>query len=221
VSVGRVRPNDLVGSSRARRRCHLPSLRLPVRRRVLRTVWVAAAVVCLPLAAAAAEWVKVPAKDLNQHSYDRSKLLVEGDSITYWRRVVFRAPQRTSSGTAVSGMYRERIDCHAHTHRTFGYLLYARNGSVIDNVRTPDAEAEPVVPETVGDRYEKLMCGLAPQVAAEQKAAEQTARSVPRSAEELRQEIEWLEARLRILREQIDLQSRPTAPPPAATPPAR
>jgi hypothetical protein len=213
--------DDLVGSLQARRKRHPPSLRTPVRVRVWRTVGAAAVALYLPLAAAAAEWVKVPAKDLNQHSYDRSKVLVEGDSVTYWRRVQFSAPQRTSSGMAASGMYRERIDCHAHTHRTLGYLLYARDGGVIDNVHTPDAEAEPVVPETVGDRYEKLMCGLAPQIAAEQKAAEQAARPVPRSAEELRQEIEWLEARLRILREQIDLQSKQTAPPPAATQPAR
>jgi hypothetical protein len=190
---------------------------MPVRVRVLRTVGATAVALCLPLAAAAAEWVKVPARDLNQHSYDRSKLLVEGDSITYWRRVVFRAPQRTASGMATSAMYRERIDCHTHTHRTLGYLLYAKDGSVIDNVRTPDAEAEPVVPETVGDRYEKLMCELAPEVAAEQKAAEQTARSIPRGTEEVRQEIEWLEARLRILREQVDLQSKPAASPTAAT----
>jgi hypothetical protein len=162
--------------------------------------------------------VKVPSKDLNQHSYDRSKLLVEGDSVVYWRRVVFRAPQRTNSGMAASAMYRERIDCHTHTHRTLGYMLYARDGGVIDNVRTPDAEAEPVIPETVGDQYEKLMCGLAAQVAAEQKAAEQTARSMPRSAEEVRQEIEWLEARLRILREQLELQSKQTTTPSAVQP---
>src|SRR6478609_493046 len=36
---------------------------------------------CLPLAALAAEWVKVPTPDLNRHWYDRTKLAVENENI--------------------------------------------------------------------------------------------------------------------------------------------
>jgi surface-adhesin protein E len=120
-------------------------------------------------------------------------------------------------------MYRERIDCRAHTYRTFGYLLYAKNGSVIDNVHTPDAEPEPIIPETVGDRFERLMCALAPQVVTAQKAAAEAVNTTPRTTEELRHEIEWMEARLRILREQLDAQTKQTAAPAPtpATEPAR
>jgi hypothetical protein len=183
----------------------------------------ASVALCVPLAALAAEWVKVPAPDLNQHWYDRSKLAVENENITYWRRVDFRVPQRSKAGMATSGMYRERIDCRAHTYRTLGYLLYAKNGSVIENVHAPDAEPEPIIPETVGDRFEHVMCALAPQVATAQKAAGEAVYTTPRTTEELRHEIEWMEARLRILREQLDAQTKQTAaPPPAsATQPAR
>jgi hypothetical protein len=173
----------------------------------------AAAALWLPLAAVAADWVKVPAPDQNQHWYDRSKLAHEGNSITYWRRVEFRTPQRTKTGTAGSAMYRERIDCRAHTQRTLGYLLYARDGAVIESVHKPDAEAEAVIPDTVGDQYEKLMCALAAERAAGPTAASPGTGSVTRSAEEIRGEIEWLEARLRILREQLELQPKTEAVP--------
>jgi hypothetical protein len=167
----------------------------------------------MPLAALAAEWIKVPAPDLNQHWYDRSKLTADNESITYWRRVYFHAPQRSKSGMAQSGMYRERIDCRAHTYRTLGYLLYAKDGSVIENVHTPDAVAEPIIPETVGDRFDRLMCELAPQVLAAQRAAAEGVNTTPRTVEELRQDIESTEARLRVLREQLDAQSKQTATP--------
>jgi hypothetical protein len=173
----------------------------------------ASVALCLPLAALAAEWIKVPAPDLNQHWYDRSKLTAENESITYWRRVDFHVPQRSKSGMAQSGMYRERIDCRAHTYRTLGYLLYAKNGSVIENMHTPDATAEPIIPETVGDRFDRVMCALAPQVLAAQKAATEAAITTPRTVEELRQDIESTEARLRILREQLDAQLKQTATP--------
>lgn len=175
---------------------------------------------CVPLAAVAAEWIKVPAPDAHQHWYDRSKLVFDGDAVTYWRRVEFGSPQRSKSGLATSAMYRERIDCRAHSHRTLGYLLYAREGSVIENVRTPEAETEPVTPDTVGDQYEKVMCALL----AGQPLAPPPASAVPPSTQELRDEIEWLEARLRILRAQLDLRlkagSAATEEPVAASPPA-
>ena len=183
----------------------------------------ASVALCVPLAALAAEWIKVPAPGPNQHWYDRTKLAVENESITYWRRVDFRVAQRSKAGMATSGMYRERIDCRAHTYRTLGYLLYAKNGSVIENVHTPDAEPEPIIPETVGDRFERLMCALAPQVVTAHKAAAEAVKTTPRTTEELRQEIEWTEARLRILREQLDAQTQQSAGPPSApaTEPAR
>jgi hypothetical protein len=169
----------------------------------------AAAALTLPLTALAADWVKVPVPDVNQHWYDRSKVQVEGDGITYWRRVEFRVPQRAKAGVAGSAMYRERIDCHTHDHRTLGYLLYAQDGTVIENVHKPDAEAEPTVPETVGDQFEKVMCALAAQRMPEAKLPGASTGLALRSPEEIRQEIQFLEARLRILREQLEHEPKP------------
>lgn len=168
---------------------------------------------CCPLVATAAEWVKVPTPDQNQHWYDRSKIAVEGYAVTYWRRVEFRTVQPTKAGAAGSAMYRERIDCRSHMQRTLGYLLYAKDGTVIENVHKPDAEAEAIIPDTVGDRYEKLMCALATDRTADPQSPYPGPVSATRSAEEMRQEIDWLEARLRILRDQLQPQSKTEANP--------
>ena len=49
---------------------------------------------CTAPATTLAEWVRVSTIDINQHWYDRSKIFVDGDLVTYWRRVAFRVPQR-------------------------------------------------------------------------------------------------------------------------------
>jgi hypothetical protein len=168
-----------------------------------------AALLCACSPTHAAEWVRMSTIDINQHWYDRSKIFVDGDLVSYWRRVTFRSPQRSKAGMASSAMYRERVDCRTHMHTTLGYLLYSKDQSVLDNVNTPEAAPEPIVPETVGDQFERLMCSLAPQIAIEQKAVAST---MPRTPGELRDEIDFLEARLRMLREQLDLLSKSAAP---------
>lgn len=166
--------------------------------------------------AGAADWAWVDTPDTHQHYYDRSKVVIDADQVTYWRRVVFRTPQPTKAGAARSAMYRERIDCRAHTHRTLGYLLYGGDGALIENAYTPDAVAEPVVPETVGDYYEKLMCRLAAaQRSAPAAAPAAGSRAEPSvtSQEALRSEIERLEARLRELKAQLPPDDAPPAVP--------
>lgn len=174
----------------------------------------ACALALLVPCAGAADWIWVDTPDAHQHYYDRSKVLVDGDQVTYWRRVVFRTPQATKAGTARSAMYRERIDCRAHTYRTLGYLLYSGDGTVIENTYTPDATAEPIVPETVGDHYEKRMCALGATMRSAPAAASTAgpkAEPSPASQEALRSEIERLEARLRELKAQLP-PDNPTAP---------
>ena len=175
-----------------------------------------AALLCWATQLHAAEWIRVSTIDVNQHWYDRSKIYVDRDLATYWRRVIFRTPQRSKAGIAGSAMYRERVNCRTHQTTTLGYLLYTAEHGVLENVHTADAVAEPVIPETVGDQFAKLMCSLAPQIASEQKSAAVT---VPRTAGELRDEIDFLEARLRLLREQLELHSKSAAPAQPAAPP--
>ena len=175
----------------------------------------ACALMLLAPGAGAADWVWVSTPDAHQHYYDRSKVLVDGDQVTYWRRVVFRTPQATKAGTARSAMYRERIDCRAHTGRTLGYLLYGSDGGVIENTYTPDAPAEPVVPDTVGDHYEKLMCGLAATMRSAPAAPSTGPKAEPSvtSQEALRSEIERLERRLRELKAQLPPDDVPPSSP--------
>jgi hypothetical protein len=161
-----------------------------------------AAALALPVAAGAAEWVRVEAGDQHQHFYDRSKLQIEQDSITYWRRVVFRTPQPARNGTARMAMYRESIDCARHTYRALGYLLYSQDGTVLDNVYTPDAPPDPIIPETVGDRFEALMCVFVDQA---RLSEEKVLSEVPAEAgaAEIRAQIERLEAQLQSLRARL------------------
>jgi hypothetical protein len=178
----------------------------------------ACALALLAPGAAAADWVWVDTPDTHQHYYDRSKVLVDGDQVTYWRRVVFRTPQATKAGPARSAMYRERVDCRTHTGRTLGYLLYGGDGGVIENAYTPDAAAEPVVPDTVGDHYEKLMCGLAATMSSAPAAPPATstgpkAEPSVTSQEALRSEIEQLERRLRELKAQLPPDNAPPGAP--------
>jgi hypothetical protein len=173
----------------------------------------------LPLGAQAASWVRAEVADEHQHFYDRSNLSIEGDEISYWRRVIFRAPQATASGAARMAMYRERIDCRARTFRILGYLLYGQDGSVLENVYTPQAHPEPIAPATVGERFETLMCAFVEQARASQPATGAEPR--PGEFEELQGEIQQLENRLRVLRERLrELGTQEAAPEDAQPPPA-
>ena len=162
-------------------------------------------IACFPVAAA--DWAAVPTGDGNQHFYDRSKVFVTGDEVTYWRRVVFSSPHPVRGGFARSAMYRERIQCKQHRVTTFGYLLYSGDGSVLENVYTPDAEASAIVPETVGDRFERVMCavvsGEQATPAAPKEAYPKENSKKPEGSDELRQEIDRLEAQLKRLRERV------------------
>lgn len=149
----------------------------------------------------AAEWTRVATPDVHQHYYDRAKLGIEGDQITYWRRVVFKTPQPSKNGSARSAMYRERVDCAKHTHQTLGYLIYGAENTLLENVYTPEAPADAIVPETVGDKFETLMCVFVEQARSSRHAAEVD--GTPHSQEAIRAEIERLEARLKSLREQL------------------
>ncbi|MCC7547334.1 MAG: hypothetical protein IT532_06180 [Burkholderiales bacterium] len=206
----------------------------------------ALAALALPAPSLAADWTRVAVKDQHEHYYDRAKLAIDGELITYWRRVVFRPAQATRNGLAATAMYRERIDCALHNHRTLGYLLYAQDGSVLENVYTPEAAPEPIIPETLGDRFEGAMCALVtrersrnvgrrtpdrpPEKPVAEPAADATQRTMESAASrpdparmnenELLTEIARLEERLAQLRAQVDAMRAP-APVAGETPPLR
>lgn len=120
--------------------------------------------------ATAAEWVRVPTQgEGDQYFYDRSKLFISGDEITYWKKVAFRSPQPVKERLAASGLYRERIHCAEHTLKLVSYLLYALDGSTIEYVAAQEGEAAPIIPDTVGDVFEKTTCDLVRRKQEEQR----------------------------------------------------
>ena len=124
----------------------------------------------LACTAHAADWIAVHTEpNSDQYFYDRSKLFIGGDEITYWKKVTFRTPQPTKNQYASSGLYRERINCAEHTLRLMSYLLYASDGSVIEYVANHDGEPSPVIPDTLGDLFEKKVCPVLSQKQEEQR----------------------------------------------------
>lgn len=149
---------------------------------------------------AVADWVDVTvAPGADPAAYDRDKLLVSGDEITYWRRTQFRMPLPTGEELAASARYRESIDCARRTLRTLGYLLYGEDGAVLENVYVPHASAIPIAEGSVAAAFEKALCA----VVAAKREAEAAANVDPHAAQlrRLEEELQALEESIRRLRE--------------------
>ncbi len=174
-------------------------------------------------AADAADWTRVETVGTDAHSYDRSKLAIRGDEVTYWRRVVFPKPVRVRVGLARSALYHERIHCRDHTLKALAWQLFADEGSVLETSTTPEAEivAIAIVPETVGDRFQDVMCRL---VEARRRREADIARDEAQLAtrrkdlEQLKAEIDRLEAAIDRMRFEAAL-TAPAAPPAAVATP--
>lgn len=135
----------------------------------MKTVWLFL-LLTLALPASAAEWVRVHTNgEGDQYYYDRTKLYINGDEITYWKKVAFRTAQPVKNQFAASGLFRERIQCAEHTLKLISYLLYAADGSTIEYVAAHEGEAAPIIPDTLGDIFEKTACELVRQKHEEQR----------------------------------------------------
>lgn len=123
---------------------------------------------CLALAlsacsgmAVAADWLAMrTTADSHLHSLDKSRLLIDGEEITYWRRVVFAQPQPSRHGPAGSALFYERLDCARHTLQMKNWLLYDQAGKLIDQAAEPDREPSPIVPDSLADSLEQTLCRM-------------------------------------------------------------
>lgn len=171
--------------------------------------------------AGAADWQRVPSVGNDQHFYDRSKVTIAGDEVTYWRKVVFAKPVRVKAGTARIALYRERMHCRDHTLRALSWQLLADEGAVIEASTAPEPEPTPVVPETVGDRFQAVMCALVDSARlrdAEIARDESQLAARRKELETLKAEVDRLEATLGRLRsEAAAMLPKPETPP--ETPP--
>ena len=132
----------------------------------------------LSLPADAAEWIPLAgAGAVDQYFYDRSKLIIKDEEITYWKKVVFQQPQSIHGHEVVSGLLRERIHCGEHTAKLVSYLYYSAAGDTVEYVPKDESEAMPIIPDTVGDAVERALWPKVWQkqeearIKAEQKAA--------------------------------------------------
>jgi len=111
--------------------------------------------------ALAAEWVPLPdAGSADQYFYDKSKLVIKDDEITYWKKVLFKTPQPVRGNDATSGILRERIHCGEHTAKLLSYLYYSASGETIDYAIQDDSAPSPIIPDTVGDAFDRVLCPL-------------------------------------------------------------
>ena len=80
-------------------------------------------------AAHAADWVAVTLpQSEDRYFYDRSKLVINGPEITYWKKIQFKQPQKVKERLAVSGLMREQIHCTQHTLRLLSFLYHDAAG---------------------------------------------------------------------------------------------
>ena len=141
-----------------------------------------------PSVVAAAEWVKIhAASDQNQYFYDQSKLFIHDNEIAYWKKVVFRTPQLFKDKPVASGLYRERIHCAEHHLKLLSYLLYTPAGEVVEYVPAREGDPAPIIPDSLGDMFEKTLC---PLVWRKQEEARFKAEQIRQKQEEDRLKIE-------------------------------
>lgn len=183
-------------------------------------VWRNGLLACLaaaPSVTIAAEWVKIhTAADPNLYFYDRSKLFLNDDEITYWKKVVFNTPQPFKDKLIASALYRERIHCAEHTLKLISYLLYTPTGELSEYAPTKEGDPAPIIPDSLGDVFEKALCPLVRQ---KQEAERQRieAKAKAEAAEKMEAEEK---ARLKTEAEAAAaIPPQPVAPPPGASAP--
>ena len=114
-----------------------------------------------PSVTSAAEWVRIhTAADQSLYYYDRSKLFLNDDEITYWKKVTFATPQPFKDKLIASALYRERIHCAEHTLKLISYLLYTPAGELFEYAPTKEGDPAPIIPDSLGDVFEKALCPL-------------------------------------------------------------
>ena len=107
----------------------------------------------------AADWIKLVIPNTpDKYFYDRSKLVVQGSEVTYWKKIIFKLPQAVKTQFAKAGLMRERIDCKEHTLRLLSYLYQDAQGVVFEYVAESEKEGAAISPESVGDWYEQTLC---------------------------------------------------------------
>ena len=160
-----------------------------------------------------ADWVKIhTAADQSLYFYDRSKLFLNDNEITYWKKVTFITPQPFKDKLIASALYRERIHCAEHTLKLISYLLYTPAGELSEYAPTKEGDPAPIIPDSLGDVFEKALCPLALQ-----KQEEDRLKSEAKAQAEAAKKTE-AEEKARIKTE-AEAAPQPVSPPPVTSAP--
>ena len=129
----------------------------------------------------AADWTPLAdAGSVDQYFYDRSKLVIKDEEITYWKKIVFNAPQNASGHGASSRLMQERMNCGEHTVTLLAHLYYSASGEAMELVKEDETEPAPIIPDSPDDAFERALC---PQVWQHQEEARIKAEQKATSAE--------------------------------------
>lgn len=143
---------------------------------------VTALLLLTPFAAHGAEWLPLASpKGSDQFFYDASKLVIEGEGIAYWKKVVFKVPQPVNGKMAASALFRERIHCGDHTLQPLSHLYQEADGGVIEYEENKDAIAAPIIPDSIGDLFEQALCKLVRQKQEENQAKTETGKDAAKA----------------------------------------
>jgi hypothetical protein len=130
-------------------------------RAATREIWIGLLMLAFCSSVGAAEWVIVHATpEGDRYYYDASKLAIQGNEITYWKKVAFKSPYSYKDQQVASALYRERIDCTEHTVKPLAHIVHGVSGAVIEQVTTNEVETAAIIPETIGDVFELTLCAL-------------------------------------------------------------
>lgn len=171
-------------------------------------------------AANAAEWAAIEGSaESDQFFYDKSKLFISDNEITYWKKVVFLAPRLFKDKPTASALYRERINCAEHTLKQISYLLYAPSGEPAEYVAAATGEATPIIPDSLGDIFEKSLCPLVAKHQEEKRLKEEADKLKEESEKRKAEQQELQKAEEERLKAEAEREKAPL-PATAAQPPA-
>jgi len=120
----------------------------------------------LPSVSMATTWVMLRGPDKEvQHAYDRDRLRIDGQNVTFWRRIKFRKPQSSEFGEVSRAIYQERIDCQNQMLQTLFVGLYdERRHPLLERGMSEVNQSTVILPESIGELFQTAVCRYAVSV---------------------------------------------------------
>lgn len=108
-------------------------------------------------------WVQVSQTNNRDVEVDTETIRRTGSRVTVWQRSRFLEPQRTRSGRLYTmALSQFEYDCEARTSTLLASVARDAQGQTVVNLTVPTYEriADPLAPETSGERIMEFACGV-------------------------------------------------------------